>query len=139
MWFTKIFTAVMVGLATLLPSSCSKTKSPSAHAQSPSAHSQPAATIPVASQSATNKNLGELSLTNHYETCVSLGAGKSCTIRPSLMSRDNLQLTMSVESKNTSGRTENLSVVQVVTKAGKPFEVAVGDMNLTLTPKLSAE
>jgi hypothetical protein len=30
-----------------------------------------------------------------------------------------------------------LSVVQVVTKAGKPFEVAVGNMNLTLTPLLA--
>jgi len=89
--------------------------------------------------SATNKNLGELSLTNHYETCVNLGAGKSCTIRPTLMSHDNVQLTMSVESKNINGKTKDLSVVQVVAKAGKSFEVAVGDMNLTLTPKLSAE
>ena len=31
------------------------------------------------------------------------------------------------------------SVVQVVTKTGQSFEVAVGDMNLTLTPKLAAE
>jgi len=32
-----------------------------------------------------------------------------------------------------------LSILQVVTKSGQPFEVAVGDMNLTLTPKLVTE
>lgn len=87
--------------------------------------------------SSTNANLGALSLTNHYETCVNLGAGKMCTIRPTLMGHDNLQLTMALESKNANGKIKNLSVVQVVTKAGKPFEVAVGNMNLTLTPLLA--
>ena len=91
------------------------------------------------SGSSTNKNLGELSLTNHYETCVNLGAGRSCTIKPTLMNKDNLQLTMSVESKTVTGKIKDLSIVQVVTKAGKSFEVAIGDMNITLIPKLSTE
>ena len=127
MWFTKLFAAVMVALTGLLPSSCTKAKVPAAQQHAGE----------IVSLSATNKNLGELSLTNHYETCVNLGAGKSCTIRPNLISRDNLQLTMAVESKNADGRTKDLSVVQVVAKTGKSFEVAVGDMNLTLTPRLS--
>jgi hypothetical protein len=132
MWLTKIFTALMVILTGLLPSSCTKAKNPSAQ------HT-PIVTIATSSESFTNKNLGELELTNHYETCINLGAGKSCTIKPILLGRNNLQLTMALESKNASGKTSGLSVVQVVTKTGQSFEVAVGDMNLTLTPKLDQE
>lgn len=128
MWLTKLLSAAMVALMGLLPSSCTATKKTSAQS------APPAETVSV---STTNKNLGELSLTNHFETCVALGAGKSCTIKPTLLGRSNLQLTMSLESKNSGGKTTDLSVVQVVTKAGKPFEVAVGNMNLTLTPLLA--
>lgn len=131
MWFTKVFTAALAILTGLLPASCSKAKNPAAQ------HSAPATR--AASLSATNKNLGELELTNHYETCVNLGAGKSCTLKPTRLDHSKLQLTMSFESKNTDGKTENLSVVQIVTKSGKPFDVAVGDMNFTLTPVLQGE
>jgi hypothetical protein len=129
MWLTKILTTALVAWLGLLPSSCTRAKNSTAQKQAPAGQ--------TASVDSTNKFLGELSLTNHYETCVNLGAGKSCTIKPVLMSHDNLQLTMSVESKNNKGKTQDLSVVQVVTKDGKPFEIAVGDMNLSLTPKLS--
>ena len=121
----------MVIMTGLLPSSCTKTKSPTAHT--------PIVTIATSSESYTNKNLGELELTNHYETCVNLGAGKSCTIRPARLDHNNLQLTMAVESKSASGKVKDLSVVQIITKTGQSFEVAVGDMNLTLTPKLANE
>lgn len=131
MWLTKLFTALMVILTGLLPSSCTKAKNPTAQQHTP------IVTIATSSESFTNKNLGELELTNHYETCVNLGAGKSCTIKPILLGRNNLQLTMSLESKNASGGLSGLNVVQVITKAGQSFEVAVGDMNLTLTPKLA--
>jgi hypothetical protein len=131
MWLTKLFTALMVILTGLLPSSCTSAKNPAAHT--------PIVTIATSSESFTNKNLGNLELTNHYETCVNLGAGKSCTIRPTLLDRSNLQLVMALESKNANGEVRGLSVVQVVTKTGQSFEVAVGDMNLTLTPKLAEE
>ncbi|MDD5140337.1 MAG: hypothetical protein PHY43_08790 [Verrucomicrobiales bacterium] len=122
-------TTALVAWLGLLPSSCTTAKKAGA--------TKPVSAVEIASQCATNKNLGELSLTNHYETCVNLGAGKSCTIKPTLLGRSSIQLTMSLESKGTNGKTKDLSVVQVVTKAGKPFEVAVGNMNLTLTPLLS--
>jgi hypothetical protein len=150
MWLTKFFTAVMAVLTGLLPSSCTKAKNPVAQQHTPAVAQQHATVSGVATsakssepsgitESPNHKNLGELELTNHYETCVNLGAGKSCTIRPTLIGHSNLQLTMSLESKNADGGTKDLSVVQVVTKTGKPFEIAVGDMNFTLTPKLSAE
>jgi hypothetical protein len=131
MWLAKLLTAVLVALTGLLPSSCSRAKNPAAEQHTP------VVTIATSSESYTNQNLGQLELTNHYETCVNLGAGKSCTIKPNLLDRSNLQLTMSLESKNADGKTKGLSVVQIVTKTGMPFEVAVGDMNLTLTPLLA--
>ena len=121
----------MVVLTGLMPSSCTSVKNSTAHT--------PIVTIATSSESFTNKNLGNLELTNHYETCVNLGAGKSCTIRPTLLGRSNLQLVMALESKNANGKVSGLSVVQVVTKTGQSFEVAVGDMNLTLTPKIAEE
>jgi hypothetical protein len=131
MWLTKILTVGLVAVTGLLPSSCTKSKNPTAQKAAPA--------MSTASLSATNKNLGELELTNHYETCVNLGAGKSCTFKPTLLDHSNLQLTMAVQSKNADGRLQGLSVVQIVTKTGKPFEIAVGNMNFTLTPKLSDE
>jgi hypothetical protein len=134
MWLTKFFTAVMVILTGLLPSSCTKSKSPAA--QNPAT----APEVSTASNNTSNdKNLGELELTNHYETCVQLGAGKSCTIKPNLIDRKDLQLTMALQSKNPDGKTAGLSVIQVVARPGESFEVAVGDMNLTLTPRLADE
>lgn len=128
MWMAKILSAALVALLGLFPSSCTTAKSRSA---------QHAPAAEIVSGSATNKNLGELSLTNHCETCVNLGAGKICTIKPTLLDRSNLQLAMSLESKTPGGKIKDFSVVQVVTKTGKPFEVAVGNMNLTLTPLLA--
>src|SRR5476651_291724 len=133
MWLTKLFAALMAILAGLVPSSCSSSKNPTAQLHAP------VVIIATSSESLTNKNLGELQLTNHYETCINLGAGKSCTIRPTLLDHASLRLTMSLESKNSSGGVKGLSVVQIVTKTGQPFEVAVGDMSLTLTPVLAAE
>jgi hypothetical protein len=131
MWLTKIFTAMLVALTGLLPSSCTKAKSPAAQQRVPIVN------IVTSAESNTNQNLGELELTNHYETCVNLGAGKSCTIKPDLLDRSDLQLTMALESKGANGTLTGLSVVQVVAKTGKSFEVAVGDMKLTLTPLLA--
>ena len=84
-------------------------------------------------------DLGVISLTNHYETSVPLGAGKKCILSPQMLDSHNVRLTLTVEAKSASGKTHDLSVTQVVTLAGKPFEVAVGNYNLSLTPNITAE
>ena len=117
-------------LSGLLPSSCTKAKSTTAHKAA-------ATVVATASGVSTNRNLGELVLTNYYEAEVQLGAGKSCRITPKVIDRKNLQLTMALESKRIDGQMAGLSVTQVITRPGEPFEVAVGDMNFTLTPKLA--
>jgi hypothetical protein len=129
-----IATVITMIFASLIPSSCSKNSTLS------KAAAKPGSTNNVATATNTNeKNLGELSLTNHYETCIQLGAGKSCTIRPNLIDSKDLQLTMSLESKKTDGKTEGLIVTQVAARDGKSFEVAIGDMNFTLTPNIVSE
>ena len=146
MWITKIFTAVLAILTGLLPSSCSKVKNPTVQknpapvvAQKPATSHSLSNNVVISTESLTNKNLGDLALTNHYETCINLGAGKSCTFVPTVIDHSNVRLTMSIESKNAAGKTEGLNIVQIVAKTGKPFELAVGDMNYTLTPKLHGE
>ena len=139
MWITKLFTAALVAVTGFLPSSCTKAKSSAVAQHPPGATAANAPATQSGNSESTTRNLGELDLTNHYETLVNLGAGRSCTIRPTAINHSNLQLTMSVESKSPNGDTRDLSVVQVMAKAGKPFEVAVGDMNLTLTPKLAGD
>ena len=98
------------------------------------ANSSPAVPTP-----SNTKDLGELDLTNRYETCVNLGAGRSCTITPKLLDRDSLQLTMSLQSRRANGKTAGLIVTQVTTRPGKPFEVAIGDMDITITPEIVQE
>jgi hypothetical protein len=104
-----IATVITMIFASLIPSSCTKV--------APSSKAAPKTAVTNAVAVATNSNerdLGELSLTNHYETCVQLGAGKSCTIRPNVIDRKDV-------------------------RDGKSFEVAIGDMNFTLTPNMVSE
>jgi len=121
---------VLVALTGLLPSSCTKAKSTTAQKTG-------ASVVADASGVSTNRNLGEVELTNYYEADIELGAGKSCRITPKVIDRKNLQLTMALELKKVDGQMAGLSVTQVITCPGQPLEVAVGDMNLTLTPKLA--
>ncbi|MGH7975870.1 MAG: hypothetical protein ACREC8_04320, partial [Limisphaerales bacterium] len=112
-----------------LPLSCSKTSPAQSHVSS---------TKQVAAKLANEKNLGQLALTNHIETCVNLGAGNSCTITPTLLDHKNLQLVMALESRKKDGKTAGLSVVQVVAHTGQSFDITVGDLDITLTPELAA-
>ena len=86
-----------------------------------------------------SRDLGTVTLTNHYETSVSLGAGKDCLITPKMLDGHNMQLTLAVESKTAKGKVCALSITQVVARSGKPFEVAVGDFSFSLTPIVTAE
>ena len=126
------FATVMVALSmSWLPLSCSKSSTAQPHTVS----STPA----QVSKPSNLKNLGELALTNHIETCVNLGAGNSCTITPTLLDGKNLQLVMALESKKKDGKMAGLSVVEVVAHSGQSFDIAVGDLDITLTPELAAE
>lgn len=127
----------MVSLTTLLPASCHKT-SPGQNARNnPATITTPATANAVApTNEPTSHNLGEVTLTNHYETCVHLGDGKNCTLTPRMLDRHNVQITVAFESKNATGKTRDLSVTQVVAREGKPLEVAVGSFSFSFTPHI---
>ncbi len=124
----------MVFLTGLLPASC--------HKSAPQQKSAPPAEVSAAAKgtnSATSyyRNLGDISLTNHNDTYFRLATGEDCTLTPKLLDRNNVQITFAVETKNEYGETHNFAVSQVIAESGKPTEVAVGDLNLTFTPRVN--
>ena len=133
MGISQIISVVALSLTGLLPASC--------HKNTP----QQKTSLTTAVAISTTKpnaddilhNLGVVMLTNHNETCVQLGGGKNCLLTPKMLDRQNVQITLAVESKTVAGKTQDLSVTQIVTRTGKPLEVAVGDFALSFTPRLN--
>lgn len=126
--------AVMIFLTGLLPASC--------HRSAPQQKSAPPSLVTSATNSVNNgpnRNLGEISLTNHNETCLLLPTGETCTFTPRLLDKRNVQLTLALESKNDYGETHQFAVTQIVAQSGKPMEVAVGDLALSFTPRVNDE
>jgi len=102
------------------------------------------ATVSGAASAVTNlvatksmRDLGELALTNHYETCVHLGGGKNCLVTPRMLDSHNVELTLALETRAPSGKVHDLTVTQVTARDGKPMEVAVGNFQFSMTPKLA--
>ncbi|HTR43021.1 MAG TPA: hypothetical protein VMH87_15510 [Pseudomonadales bacterium] len=83
------------------------------------------------------KDLGVLEMTNHYETCVKFGPDRSCRIVPKMLDRHNIQLTLTLESKNHDGKTSGLSIVQLTGKTQQTFEISVGDTDFSFTPEIA--
>jgi hypothetical protein len=132
----KFAAAMVVLLAGLLVTGCHK-NAPLQKASPPGISANAASG--TAQTNAVSRDLGAVTLTNHFETCVRLGAGKDCVLTPRMIDSRNVQITVAVESKTAAGKTHDLSVTQVVTRAGRQFEVAVGDFSLSLTPNIIPE
>jgi hypothetical protein len=129
MGLSHITVMAVISLSGLLPSSCTKTPAAPQHAQT-------TVTNAAVAQSKT-RDLGVVQLTNHYETEIDLGTGKSCTIIPRLLDHRELQLTLSFGTKNAAGRPTGLSVTRVTAQPDQPFDITVNDMDLIFTPKLA--
>ena len=145
MGIANIATAVSIFLAGLVPTSChqtspqQKTPAPAQGTVAVAATSSPAGEIhPVATDTVLH-NLGDVALTNHLETCVQLGGGKNCIVSPRMLDSHNVQITFSLECRTNAGKIRELSVGQVVTTSGKSVEIALGNFNLTLTPRMAVE
>ena len=82
------------------------------------------------------KDLGVVQFTNRCETCIQVGDGKSCTIKPVLLDPQRLQLTMTLESRLADGKTRGLKIMTVIAKPDQPFVVDFGSSVFTLTPQL---
>src|SRR6516164_7028208 len=114
MGLSQATTAVMVFLSGLLPASCHKTSAPAAKSPPPAA----VATTNAAGVKILQQNLGELSLTNKSELCLQFNTGELCTFNPKILDRDNIRITLTVESKNEYGEIRDFNVKQLVTKQG---------------------
>ena len=131
--------AVIIFLTGLLPASCHKgvpqqqSGAGTVSLALTNAAGQPAA-LPAA-----DRILGDVTLTNHNETCLRLATGETCTLTPRMLDQRNVQLTLAVESKNDYGETHNFAVTQIVTESGKTLQVAVGDLDLIFTPRVTEE
>jgi len=153
---SQIGVVALISVWGLLPFSCFKTSAPANVAQRPApAHvqttnqpaprqctNQPASVgttnSPVAASSIA-RNLGDVTLTNHCETCLDLGQGRSCTIRPDVINPNSLRITMAIQSSAADGRTRGLNVTRVTARPGQTFEVAVGDFDITFKPVIVNE
>lgn len=95
---------------------------------------------PVAPQigfNGTNCFLGDVNLTNHTETWVTISPTKQCMFATRMVDRKNAQITLSLETKNARTKVPDLAVTQIITRGDKPFEVALGDCSLSFTPHIS--
>ena len=134
--------------AATAPTTTANTTTPAATVKHDStSNSKTVASTPAESSISTNDapvkltdcDLGAVSLTNHYETCVSLGKGKDCIFTPKMIDSHNVHLTLAVESKNAGGKVHDLSITEVVAPVGKPLEVAVGGFSFSFTPTMTQE
>jgi hypothetical protein len=108
-------------------SGCTKSAAPAASAKAKTAQTA----------SSKIKDLGVLQMTNRYETCVKFGSDHNCRIVPKMLDRHNVQLTLTLESKNHDGKTSGLSVVQLTGKTQQTFEISVGDTDYSFTPQVA--
>ncbi len=135
MTISTIASAIAVTLASFVPASC--------HTVAGGKSSPPAAStsarIALNDLDGTNCVLGELTLTNHIETCIKIGHYKQCYFTTRMLDRRNAQITLALECKGTNSKASNLSVTQIVTKSGKPFEVTLGNCSLAFTPNIVSE
>jgi hypothetical protein len=142
MGIAQIATTVSVFLAGFVPASCHKSTPPQKAAITINNVATAAATSTNDMGVVTNTilhDLGEVALTNHYETIVQLGGGKDCILSPKVLDGRNVQITFALETRAQNGKIHGLSVGQVITSSGKSVGIALGDFNLTLTPLIALE
>jgi hypothetical protein len=118
MGITNIATIMVAISLSGLPASCSK-------------HSSKASAVEAA-EAAPDPN--QLVLTNGLETTVELGAGKSCRIKPVIVDKQNVQLTLTLETKLVNGKIGSFSVAQTTTPNGQALAIKVGGTDVNLTP-----
>ena len=73
------------------------------------------------------------------KTRLRLIPGKDCLVTPKILDGHNVQITLTVETRNNAGKIIDLTMAQVSTRDGQPLEVAVGGYKLALTPVVARE
>lgn len=139
MGLSHITVIAAISLSGLVPSSCSKQPAQSAQ------NSKPANKVVVTNSVATNGaaassgilDLGVIQLTNHYETQIDLGKGRTCAIVPRFVDRRTVQLTLSFGTWDANGKPTGFSVMRTTVQPDKPFTMTVNNEDMTFTPKVA--
>ena len=113
-------------------------------ASTPATNSAPGTPTIIIASTSVNTNLlsldlGTIILTNHHETILSLGMGTNCRVSPLLLSKNSVQLTLTVETKNPQGKVMDLSITQVTTPPDQKFEANVGEFTFSFIPQVVPE
>jgi hypothetical protein len=133
MGFTQSISGIMIFLTGLLPASCRK----SPPVEKASVPIVAAVTNKVVTTPPNIRNLGEIILTNHMDSYVRLSSGEDCLFSPKVLDRQNVQIAVSIESRNEYGETRNFAVSQIVVQSGKPTQVNLGELKLNFTALIS--
>jgi len=145
MGMTHITLAIAISFTSLIPSSCSKhfgskapaKPSPMAATNTIASTNGVATTNGIVTTNPDSKNLGTLSLRNNYQTAINLGGGRTFIIVPKLQERDQVQLTISLQVKQTNQIAPGIEVRQLSTRLGTPQDVTIGDVEVVFTPEMS--
>jgi hypothetical protein len=129
MGISQIMTGISVFVVGLVPASCHHKSAPA----------KPIAPVAAVATNSMASDLGEISLTNHYERCVQLGNGKQCILEPKVLDKNSTEITVTFESLTSAGKVHDMIVTQVDAKSGDPVNIALGDYQLTLTPNIFSE
>ena len=128
MSFAQTTSAILVFLSGLVPASCRK---------EPPKAPPVVVTNTVVVAKPDPHNLGQVLLTNHVETSLHLASGEDCLFTPKILDRQNVQISLAIESKNDYGETRHFAATQFIAESGKLLQIAVGDVKLTFTPVIS--
>ncbi len=142
MGLSQIIAGISALVTGLVPLSCQHKTPPSKNPVPPPAAIVTvtnAATAAVVPTNSVIHDLGEISLTNHYERCVQLGGGKECILYPNLLDKHRAEITVTFESKTPAGQIHDMIVSQINAKTGEAVEVMLGDFQLNLKPDIASE
>ncbi|MFO1477406.1 MAG: hypothetical protein U1F98_12220 [Verrucomicrobiota bacterium] len=87
----------------------------------------------------TTKELGVVEFSAHTPKSFTLGPGTNCVITPTILPDSILKLHIAVETKDADGKASQMGQGEVTQRSGQQCGISVGDMMISLTPKLKVE
>jgi|ERR1017187_3072315 hypothetical protein len=128
-----IITINAAALIAMIAMSCSKSPS------EPAADNHNLRRLSELPANMTTKELGVVEFSAHTPQTFSLGSGTNCVITPTFLPGGILKLHIAVGTKSADGKISQIGQSEVTQRSGQQCGVSVGDLMISLTPKLKAE
>ena len=90
----------------------------------------------AAADAATGPDLGAVQLVNQTPSRFDLGAGKTCTLAPTINADGNYDIKVVFETQKSGGQTEQLTG-EIITSPGHAVRLNVGDSSIGFTPMVN--